>query len=93
MLERFDIDNAALRLLGRIDGCLVQRLGVLLEHLVGHVGDFALRFHRFLRMADAKRQNNLILPQRNRIHQCRLDLLRHQLIIVLDQADLRRHLD
>ena len=44
-------------------------------------------------MGDAQRQHHLVLPQRDRVHDGRLDLLGHHRVVGLDQADLRAHLD
>ena len=48
---------------------------------------------RFLRVRNAEREHHLALPQRNGVDQRSLNLLRHQLIAGLNQANLRRHLN
>ena len=65
--ERLDVDDAALGFLCRLDGAHFERLGVLLQQLVGHVRDRALRLHRLLRVVQPKRQHHLVLPQRQRV--------------------------
>ena len=44
-------------------------------------------------MSNAQSQHHLAFPQRDRIHQRGLNFFRHQRIVILHQADLRRHLD
>ena len=44
-------------------------------------------------MVDSDSQNHLALPERDSIDDGRLDLLRHQCIIILHQTDLRSHLN
>ena len=39
VLERLDIDDAALRFLGGLDGADLQGFGVLAQEFVGHIGD------------------------------------------------------
>ena len=43
-------------------------------------------------MIQAQCQHHLTFPQRNRVDQRRLDLFRHQCIVILNQTNLRRHL-
>ena len=44
-------------------------------------------------MGNAQRQNHLILPQGDGVHQRGLNLLHHHIVVVLDHADLGRGLD
>ena len=67
--------------------------GVALEQLVGQVGDLLLCLGRLRGVLDAEGDDHLVLPQRNRVDQGRLNLLHHLSVVLLDKADLRRGLD
>ena len=71
----------------------MQRFGVLLQQLVGHLGHSVLGADGFLRMCDAESEDHLALPERDGVDDGGLDLLRHHGVVVLDEADLRRHLE
>ena len=60
--------------------------------MVGHIRDLALRLHGTLRVLNAEREDHLIFPERNRIHDGGLDFFHHERVVVLNHADLRRGL-
>ena len=93
MLQRFDVHHAALRLAGGGDGTHLQRVGILLQQLVGHLRHRVLGGGGLTAVLHAQRQHHLALPQRDGIHQRGLDLLDHQRIVVLQQPGLGSHLD
>ena len=71
----------------------MQLLGVLFQQGVGDVVDLTLRLRGLVGMGNAQRQNHLILPQGDGVHQRGLNLLHHHIVVVLDHADLGRGLD
>ena len=92
MFERFNIHDTAFGLLRDTDCGLFEQLRVLFEQFIGRIGNRLLCLHRLLAVCKTECKHHLTLPQRDRIEQCRLDLLDHQGIVVLDQSDLRAHL-
>ena len=93
MLQRLDVDDGALRFLGSGDGAHLQRVGVLLQQVVGHLRHRVLGGGGLTAVLHAQRQHHLALPQRDGVHQRGLDLLDHQRVVVLQQAGLGTHLD
>ena len=93
MLQRLDIHDGALRLLGGGDGTHLQGIGVLLQQLVGHLRHRVLGGSGLTAVLQAQRQHHLALPQGDGVHQRGLDLLDHLGVVVLQQAGLGAHLD
>ena len=92
LLERFQINDAALGLLRDLDRAGVQRLGVAQQEPVRHIGNGAGGFHRLLGVVHAQPQHHLALPEGDGVHDGGLDLLGHEKVVILDHADLRGHL-
>ena len=92
VLERFDVDDAALGLAGNLDSRGVQHLRVLLEQVVRHVRDSALRTGGLSLVRNAEREHHLAFPQGNSVHDGGLDLLDERDLVVLHEANLRRRL-
>ena len=93
MLQRLDVHDGALRLLGGGDRAHLQRVGVLLQQLVGHLRHRVLRSGGLTAVLHAQRQHHLALPQGDGVHQRGLDLLDHQRVVVLQKPGLRAHLN
>ena len=93
MLQGLDADDRALGLLGGLDGAHLQHIGVLLEQIVGHIGDGGLGGGGLTAVLHAQSQHHLALPQGNGVDQRGLDLLQHEGVVVLDQTGLGAHLD
>ena len=70
----------------------MQHLRVLLEQVVRHVRDSALRTDGLSLVRNAEREYHLALPQRNGVHNGGLDLLDERNLVVLHEANLRRRL-
>ena len=70
----------------------MQHFRVLLEQVVRHVRDGALRTSGLGLVRNAEREHHLALPQRNGVHDGGLDLLDERDLVVLHEADLRRRL-
>ena len=92
MLQCLDVDDASLAGLCCINSALVQRLGVLLEHLIGSLCDCLLSLDSLLCMIVVESQHHLSLPHRDYVHDSGADLLRHDGVGVLHHSDLRRRL-
>ena len=92
MLQRLDVHDGALGLLGGGDGPHLQGVGVLLQQLVGHLRHGALSRRGLTAVLQPQRQHHLALPQGNGVHQRGLDLLDHQRVVVLQQPGLGAHL-
>ena len=92
LLERLQINDAALGLLRDLDRAGVQRLGVAQQEPVRHIGNGAGGFHRLLGVIHAQPQHHLALPEGDGVHDGGLDLLGHEKVVILDHADLRGHL-
>ena len=92
MLQRLDIDDGALGLLGGGDGAHLQRIGILLQQIVGHLGDGILCGGSLTAVLHAQGQHHLALPQGDGVHQGGLDLLDHQRVVVLQKPGLGAHL-
>ena len=93
MLQRLDVHDGALGLLGGGDGAHLQGIGVLLQQLVGHLRHRVLGGSGLTAVLQAQRQHHLALPQGDGVHQRGLDLLDHLGVVVLQQAGLGAHLD
>lgn len=76
----------------RSHGTHLQGLCVLLEQVVGHVGHGTLGLHGLLAVGQTQCQHHLVLPQGDGVDDGGLDLLCHHGVVVLQQADLRPHL-
>ena len=87
--ERLHIHNAPLGGLRRLDGRRMELLGILLQKLVRHIRHFPLGLRRLVRMLYPQGDNHLIFPERNRVHDGRLDFFRHHRIRILHKPDLR----
>ena len=70
----------------------MQHLRVLLEQVVRHVRDGALRTSGLGLVRNAEREHHLALPQRDGVHNGGLDLLDKRNLVVLHEANLRRRL-
>ena len=93
VLQGLDIHNTPLGFLGRLDRAHLQGLGVLAQELIGHIADSPLGLNGLGGVGHTQGQHHLALPQGNGVHQSGLDFLRHDLIVILHQADLGAHLD
>ena len=93
MLKGLDVDDAALGLLGGGDGAHLQHFGVLLQELVGGVGDGGLGGGGLAAVLHAQSQHHLALPQGDGVDQGGLDLLNHQRVVILQHPGLGAHLD
>ena len=71
----------------------MQILCVLLKQRVCHVRDLSFGFHGRIRMCHGKGEDHLALPQRDGVYYRGADLFSHEVVVVLDEPDLRRHLD
>ena len=91
--QGFDIDDSALGFLCRLDGADLQRFGVLLQQVVCHVGHRSLGLEGFLGVMHAQGQHHLALPKGQGVGKGGLDPFHQQAVVVLEQPDLRRHLD
>src|SRR5208283_5059089 len=93
LLERFDLHDPAFGFLCHFYGALLQHLGVFREKLICGLRDFLLKIERLLLPEEADGDDDLVLPQGDRVQDGALDLLHQQLVTTLDQAHLRRGLD
>ena len=83
-----NIHNAPLGCFCCRNSCFVKRICILLQQFISHIGHCILRLCCSLCMLQSQCYHHLILPQRDGIHQCRLNLFHHHCIVILDQADL-----
>ena len=93
MLQRLDVHNGALRLLGSGDRPHLQGVGVFLQQLIGHLRHRVLGGGGLTAVLHAQRQHHLTLPQGDGVHKGGLDLLDHQRVVVLQEPGLGAHLD
>ena len=89
----FYIDDATLGFPGHVAGVLFEDLGVPEQQCVGGVCDVALELQSLLLAREAQRHDHLAFPQRNGLLDGGLDLVGQELVIILDQFDLRCGLD
>ncbi len=89
MLQCLDIYYRALVLLGSSNCSHLERVCVFLQHLVSRIRHKLLCFGRFSRMRNAQCKHHLVLPQRDRVIDRALDLLRHHGVVFLDKPYLR----
>ena len=93
MLQGLDVHHAALCLAGGVDRGHLELVGILLEKLVGHVGNLALGARGLRGVLDSKGDDHLVLPEGDGVDHRRLDFLGHHGVRRLDHANLRRRLE
>ena len=92
MLEGLDVHDGLLGLPGGVDGAHFQHVRVLLQQLVGHVGNGGLGGRSLTGVLQAQSQHHLALPQGDGVHQRGLDLLQHEGVVILQKPGLGAHL-
>ena len=74
-------------------GVLLEHGRIALEELIRRIGNGLLHFQGFFLPSQAQGQDHLVLPQRDGVVNGTLDAVDEDLVIVLDDADLRCRLD
>ena len=91
--ERFNIHNAAFALFGNSNGGGMQQFRILFQKLIRHIRDSTLRFNSLTRMLKPECNDHLALPKGNCVHNGGLYFFNHHRVVVLNQANLRCHLN
>ena len=91
-LQRLDVNDAALIRLRGGRGSDMQLFRIFLQKVVGRLGDGIFGRNGFGGMRHGHRDDHLVLPERDRVDDDRLDLLGHLGVRGLDHTDLRRGL-
>ena len=74
-------------------GILLEHGGVALEQFIGRIRHSLLHFQGFFLPPQPQGQDHLVLPQGDGVVNGTLDAVDEDLVVVLDDADLRCRLD